>query len=194
MRQGAARHSVRTSGALYETPEAATLALLRVEDLGDFVWEPAAGKGAIARLLIPVVPVVYCSDLNDYGVTDPEIETGVDFLLCHERLPPGGGTICTNPPYSLADDFIRHGLGLGFRVIVFLRLMFIEGKGRSDLIDGHCRRIWAGIERLPMIHREGWDGPKLTSGGMPFGWFVFEPEPRPADQPIELRRISWRAS
>ena len=36
---------------LYETPEVATLALLRAEPLPRSIWEPACGRGAIVRVL-----------------------------------------------------------------------------------------------------------------------------------------------
>ena len=53
-----------------------------------------------------------------------------------ERTAPAGvSCILTNPPFSIADQFIRHGLDLGCDVLVLLRLMALEGAGRSDLID-----------------------------------------------------------
>ena len=63
-------------------------------------------------------------------------------------------------------------------VIVLLRLAALEGTARSDLIDHHLRRVWLGRERLPMMHREGWNGRRLGQAGAPFAWFVFEREPR----------------
>lgn len=108
------------------------------------------------------------------------------------RAPDGCSLIVTNPPYMLAGQFIRHGLALGCDVIVLVRLMFIEGKGRSDLMDRHCTQIWAGIERLPPMHREGWDGERVTSSAVPFAWMRFNAAQRDPDKPIELRRISWR--
>ena len=74
-------------------------------------------------------------------------------------------------------------------VIVLLRLAALEGAGRSDLIDHHLRFVWLGRERLPMMHREGWQGLRLTSTGAPFAWFVFEREARPG-QAFEMRRMS----
>jgi hypothetical protein len=136
---------------------------------------------------------VTAQDLVAYPGADAGIITPVDFLMERAR-PEGCETIVTNPPYKLADACIRHGLDLGCRVIVLLRLMAIEGAGRADLIDGHCERIWAGIERLPTMHRDGWTGPKLSVSGVPFAWFVFSPVKRESGAPIELRRMSWRAT
>jgi hypothetical protein len=46
------RHPLKERGQdLYETPACAVEALLRVEKLPHWIWEPAAGRGAIARVL-----------------------------------------------------------------------------------------------------------------------------------------------
>ena len=186
VKQGTARHPLAgRADDLYETPAQAIEALLRVERL------PAAGRGAISRILTARGHTVIAKDLVAHEGADPDIAPRVDFLM-ERAAPPGCGCIVTNPPYKLADAFIRHGLTLVPRVIVLLRLMALEGAGRSDLIDRHLRRVWAGIERLPMMHRDSWEGPKTASAGVPFAWSVFEASPRPASNPVELRRISWR--
>lgn len=187
------RHSFADRGNdLYETPACATRALIacgEVENLGAPIWEPCAGRGAIARELLAAGHNVIAQDLVAYDLADDGIETPIDFLM--ERKARGS-VIVTNPPYKIADQFIRHGLSLDVPVVVLLRLVAIEGVSRSDLIDKHLRRVWAGIERLPMMHRDGWEGPKNANSGAPFAWFVFEPGKRLGA--IELRRISWRAA
>lgn len=183
------RHSFADRGNdLYETPACATRALIasgEVETLGAPIWEPCAGRGAILRELKAAGFLTIAQDLVAYDHADGGIETPIDFLM--ERT--ARGPIVTNPPYKIQDQFIRHGLSLGVPVVVLLRLVAIEGAGRSDLIDTHLRRVWAGIERLPGMHRDGWEGPKNNSGA-PFAWFVFEPGKRMGA--IELRRMSWR--
>jgi hypothetical protein len=191
MRQGADRAPLKERGDdLYETPRCAIRALMDVEALPHIIWEPAAGRGAIARELEAAGHIVIKTDLCAYPGADEGIASGVDFLM-GTRAPAGAEMIVTNPPFKLADAFIRKGLGFDIPVIVLLRLMALEGASRSDLIDHHLARIWSGIERLPQMHREGWTGPKQTSGTAPFAWFVFAPE-RKVDQPIPFRRMSWR--
>jgi hypothetical protein len=184
------RHSFADRGNdLYETPACATLALIRTGELtpGENVWEPCAGRGAIMRVLeANGIPVLAC-DLIDYPGRHDGVHTGWDFL---KEESPLRSVIVTNPPYKIQDKFIRHGLALGCKVVVLLRLATLEGSGRKDLIDTHLRRVWAGIERLPMMHRDGWEGPKNGNSCAPFAWFVFEPGKRAG--PIELRRMSWR--
>ena len=192
MKQGASRHKFEDRGDdLYETPACAVEALLNVWpeiQLRGPVWEPCAGRGAIKRVLeargIPVV----ASDLVAHDGADEGIETSVDFLM--ERVRQAN-TIITNPPYKLQDRFIRHGLALGCEVIVLLRLMAIEGANRSDLNDTYLAEIVAGIERLPMMHRDDWQGKRIKSGCVPFAWFRYLPFCRDESH-IKLTRISWR--
>ncbi len=192
MRQGADRAPLKDrKDDLYETPPEATLTLLRAEKLPLSIWEPCAGRGAIARILRGAGHTIITYDLVAYEGADPGIETGIDFLM--ERAAPAGcSCIVTNPPFKLSDAFIRHGLSLGCDVIVLLRLMAIEGANRSDLMDTFCRRVYAGIERLPKMQREGWEGKRQESETSPFAWFVFSPTPRQLGEAIELRRVSWR--
>jgi hypothetical protein len=192
VRQGADRAPLKDrKNDLYETPPEATLTLLRAEPLPPLIWEPCAGRGAIARILRAAGRTVVTHDLVAYEGADPGIESGIDFLM-ERQAPIGCACVVTNPPFKLADAFIRHGLALGCDVIVLLRLMAIEGANRTDLMDTFCRRVHAGIERLPQMHREGWEGPKQSNSGAPFAWFVFSPTPRPLGSPIDLRRVSWR--
>lgn len=190
MKQGASRHSFADRGRdLYETPECAIAALVRYQDLQWRIWEPCAGRGAISRVLTRDGHDVIAQDLVAYPGADEGIITPVDFLM-ERDAPKGFDTIVTNPPYRLANQFIRHGLSLCSRVIVLLRLMALEGAGRSDLIDRHLSHVWVGIERLPMMHRDGWDGKKSTSN-IPYAWFVFD---RERSHQTTLQRISWKAA
>ena len=192
MKQGAARHALKDRGAdFYETPAEATLALLKYESLMGRIWEPCAGRGAIARLLIQAGHDVVCHDLNAWSGADEGIETPIDFLL-EQQAPQGCRTIVTNPPYNILNPFLRHSLQLVDTVIVLLPLMRQEGSTRSDLIDYHLKRVWAFRERLPMMHREGWEGKKTGIGGVPFGWFVFGTQPHAPDTGFTTRRVSWR--
>lgn len=196
MNQGAKRHAHSERGAdLYESPGVAPAALLLHEPLlagVAHVWEPCAGRGAIKRVLEAAGKRVLAQDLIAYEGADAGIDTPVDFFKTQQR-PSICNLIVTNPPFMFADDFIRHGLSLGCDVIVLLRLMALEGAKRSDLIDGHLLRVWAGIERLPMMRREGWTGPKIKGGnsGAPFAWFVFSAAKRQTEA-VEFRRMSWR--
>lgn len=172
---------------LYETPPMAVRALLRHVRLPKGVWEPACGPGAIVEVLRDSGRTVVATDLVDYGLQGST--AGVDFLM-ETKAPPGVKCIVTNPPYKLADQFLRRAVTLVPKTYVLLRLAYLEGAGRSDLIDGHLQRVLIGKERLPMMHRDGWSGPKISTGAIPFAWFVFSSKAN--DRPIRAERISWR--
>ena len=63
---GQHRH-VERGADLYETPACATEALLRVEQLPHWIWEPAAGRGAIVNVLRDHGHAAIASDIIDYG-------------------------------------------------------------------------------------------------------------------------------
>jgi hypothetical protein len=186
------RHALSERGNdLYETPPAATRALLKVEQLPLRIWEPACGRGAIVNVLRAAGHDVIASDIADYGIpiTAPS-HWRRDFLLEH-TAPAGIGAILTNPPYRIAGDFVRHALDLCPRVVMLLRLAFLEGIGRSDILEGgRLARVYVFRNRLPMMHRDGWTGPRATSA-IPFMWAVWDASHRGSP---ELRRISWEAS
>jgi len=174
---------------LYETPPEATRALLSVENFTDAIWEPACGPGAIVDVLRAAGHRVHATDLVDYGLKDSE--SGVDFLM--ERQSPGFyiGSIITNPPYKLANEFVAHALMLGIpKVAMLLRLAFMESDRRTAILDGGTlARVYVFRKRLPMMHRHGWEGNRVNSG-MAFAWFVWDLQHK---GPIEIRRISWSA-
>lgn len=174
---------------LYETPACATRALIPFLDKGDVIWEPACGPGAIVRELREAGFRVMATDLVDYGLAGAG--SGRDFLM--ERDGLGIDAIVTNPPFKMADDFTRHALTLVPTVWIFQRLSWLEGAKRADLIDHHLDGILLGIERLPMMHREGYQGPKLGASAMPFAWFRFEAR-RELGRATRFKRISWRGA
>jgi hypothetical protein len=173
---------------LYETPPEAVRALLAVEQIpAGAVWEPACGPGAIVRVLRAAGHRVYATDLVDYE--SPEQDAArIDFLLEQQAPDFHVGSIITNPPYKLAGQFVRHALLLAPRVIMLMRLAFLESESRSSILDGgQLARVYPFRNRLPMMHRAGWDGPK-AGNSVAFAWFVWD---RLHNGPTELRRISW---
>jgi hypothetical protein len=189
--QRAIRHPIADTGhQLYETPQCAVDALLRHEPLPFRIWEPCAGRGAISRVLSDRGYRVTAHDIMSYDGADHDIIGGHDFFE-HSKAPEGCGCIVTNPPFKDADQFVRRALELVPKVVVLLRLAALEGAGRADIIEGHLTRLWIGIERLPMMHRDGWNGPKILAQAAPFAWFVFERQKWERDGFVG-RRISWR--
>ena len=169
---------------LYETPAVAVEALLRVERPPRKVWEPACGRGAIVRVLRAHGHQVHASDLIDYGGGETY---GVDFLQA-TAMPEGYDGILTNPPYQHAEEFVAKALDLCPRVIMLLRLAFLESERRREILEGRgLARIHCFRKRLPMMHRDGWEGRKANSG-MAFAWFAWDRRHR---GPPTIHRISW---
>lgn len=185
------RHALKDrKDDLYETPAAAVHTLLRHEaTLGQRIWEPACGPGAVVSILRAHGKDVVATDLVNYGC--PDSQSGIDFLMEH-KAPEGVQSIVTNPPFKLADEFVRHGLSLVPTVVMLLRLAYLEGACRMDLHQKHLERVWIGAERLPQMHRHGWDGPKQSNSGRAFAWFVFRRDKGSA--PATIRHVSWRAA
>jgi len=187
------RHPLSERGLdLYETPAPATETLLRVEKIPHCILEPAAGRGAITRVLQAHDHQVISSDIHDYGF--PLHFVG-DFLQ-QKQMPPGCNCILTNPPYYAVEDFVAHALELSPLVIMLLRLAFFEaGSGahrkhklRAHVLDGiPPARIHVFRRRLPMMHRDLWAGRKANSG-MAFSWWIWD---RNHTGPTTIDRISW---
>lgn len=180
---------------LYETPPVAVRALLTNEWLPHRLWEPACGPGAIVRELRAAGHEVFASDVKDYGGT----QTLTSDLFSIRGAPLGFECALTNPPYKIAAEFTLHAFDLVPRVIMLLPLRFLEAgtgttaaaKARTILLDGgHLARVHVFKERLPMMHRDGWDGNVATSS-QSFAWMCWE---RSWKGPAQFHRISWKSA
>lgn len=173
---------------LYETPEVAVHALLKVEKLPHHIWEPACGPGAIVRVLRNAGHTVWATDLVDYGC--PQAQSGIDFLM-ERQTRIDVGAIVTNPPFKLAGEFVAKALELAPQVVMLMRLAFMESEKRTPILDnGQLARVHVFRKRLPMMHRADWVGRKANSG-MAFAWFIWD---RHHSGPAALHRISWERS
>jgi hypothetical protein len=171
----------------YSTPPCAVEALLRVEDIprDAQVWEPACGTGNIARTLqLNGYRNVWSTDLVDHGFG----HGGYNFLADRGQDEFYANVIVTNPPYRLAEQFVTKAVKICPWVIMLLRLAFLESEKRSFILErAGLARVHVFRNRLPMMHRKDWDGPKASSA-MPFAWFVWQ---RGHKGPPTLNRISW---
>ena len=113
---------------------------------------------------------------------------GIDFRDRTEA-PPDVQAIVANPPFSLAADFVRHGLKLVPKVAILERIQFLESEDRTDILEsGDLARVLVFADRVPRMHKAGWNG-KRSSAAMCLAWFVFE-RGHPL-QPV-LKRIRCR--
>lgn len=184
----------------YASPYAALPPLIMAEGkrLPRTIWEPAAGNGALVLPLRNRGFTVHATDLNDWGCPDCEAE--VDFVgpiaaAYGQSLQRSYGDkfgVVTNPPFGIIESFVERAVAMSPYVALLCRLAFLESEGRMKWWQQvGLRRVHLIGERLPMMHRHNYDGPKLSNAGMCFAWFIFEPAKRPVLQ-VPVRWVSWK--
>jgi hypothetical protein len=168
---------------MYPTPPEATLSLLGLETLPRVIWEPAAGDGAIVRILQAAGHTVHASDIADYGAGYAQ----ADYLA---SAPPAAvEAIVTNPPFKLALEFTQKALGEVPYLALLLRTNFLESIERLPFFLAHPpARAWVSSRRLPMMHRRDWDGPRASSNHC-FAWFIWDAR---AERHCVLGWFDWR--
>lgn len=147
----------------YPTPPWATKALLVKEAFGRDVWEPACGDGAISDVLKQAGYRVNSSDIVDRGYGRVE-----DFLRSKKRSE----SIVTNPPFKLAEEFVRKALAVTtFKVAMLLRLSFLETQQRYRLFqETPLETVYVSSRRLS-LYKGGIE--VLSSGAVAYAWFVW---------------------
>ncbi len=185
---------------LYETPPEAMFTLLALEEFTACVLEPACGRGAISRMLEAFHYAVVLADINDYGTADSngELQAVQDFLTSQ---PPEAGSydIVTNPPYGdILNAFVAYALRVykPRKMALLLNLNFLCGFADDDrnfvMDDCPPARVYVFKRRLPMMHRDGWDGNKASSR-MNTAWFVWErDEAGNYGRATVVRRVDWK--
>jgi hypothetical protein len=168
---------------LYDPPRCAVEALLRAERLPHRIWEPAAGRGAIVRILRGAGRTVIASDTVIYGFPLHFVR---DFLTT-VTMPAGCEAIMTNPPFQIINEFAAHALDLAPRVYLLARLAFLESTKRTEILEHRgLARVHVFRNRLSMMHRDKWSDPTASSA-VAFAWFAFDRSHR---GPTTLDRIS----
>ena len=144
------------------------------------VLEPCIGQGHIAKVLQAKCNVVI------RGIDIKERKSGfttkiTDFLTyndCNEVYD----YVITNPPYSLAEEFIRKSftcIKQSGKVIMFLKLQFLEGSGRQKLFNEFPPKFIYVCRKRAQPLRMGSEidpatGKKWKSSTICFAWFVWE--------------------
>ncbi len=167
----------------YPTPKEAAVPLVQ-EFLKphDYVWEPACGRGNLVEVMRDHGCKVVGSDLHDYS--DQEPATGLHFGLDGLDFDPfelsNNNAVVTNPPYSLAREFIEAFVP-GPWVTAFLLRNSIFGS-----IERHA--MWQRYP--PAAIRFLVPRPSFTGGGTDnseYAWVVWS-----RDRPMRCARpIGW---
>ena len=126
----------RKPADLYPTPVDCTYSLIpHIADLlpyGSRVLEPACADGQLSKALEKYGYKVHSYDLRPdvlYG------RGGVDFLSDTELFDIDGGydAVITNPPFVIADAFIRRSLEIAPVVVMLLKAQYWNTANRKQL-------------------------------------------------------------
>lgn len=166
----------RVEDDYYATPYDATKMLLdSVGFTGSFL-EPCVGGGHIAEVIKQYYDTeIFGSDLIDRGYPNTLV---TDFLTY--SFDRKFDNIVTNPPYSLAQEFLEKGIEVindNGKIAMFLKIQFLEGvKRREMFIKYPPRYIYVFSKR-----QNPWrNGNQVDEKGKPwastmcFAWFIWE--------------------
>lgn len=133
------------------------------------ILEPSCGEGHISEVLKAHGYDVVSRDLIDRGYGEVADFLSIDNLEWN-------GDIVTNPPYRYALDFVEKALQIvpeGRKVAMFLKLTFLEGKGRRRLFQTQppCR-VWVSSSRLKCAANGDFDA--MAGSAQAYAWFIWE--------------------
>ena len=170
---GASNHTEeeRETNDWYATDPIAGELLLKLETINQNIWEPACGSGELAKVFEAAGYKVISSDLIDRGFG----RSGVDFLKCNKTFD---GDIITNPPYSLAQEFIEKAIEVvndGNKVIMFLKVQFLEGKSRKKLFEKYPpKTVWISSSRILCAKNADFEKGRKQGSAVAYAWYVWE--------------------
>lgn len=168
---GASNHSShdRQREDYYATEPAATQWLVKLEQFHSHILEPSCGEGHISKELIKAGYTVTSRDLIDRGYGEIADFLSIDNIEWN-------GDIITNPPYKYAQEFVEKALQIipnGNKVAMFLKLTFLEGKGRRHLFRNTPPiRVWVSSSRLKCAMNG--EFASMGSSATAYAWFVWE--------------------
>ena len=164
-------NSIREENDFYAThPHAMEIAIPILKEIGmnKNIWECSCGKGHLSEVLKENGYNVYSSDLVDRGYGDVK-----DFL---EQTKTFNGDILTNPPFKLAENFIEKSMELlndGNKAIFFLKVQFLESKGRKTLFEKYNPKYVIVNSERQQCSKDA-DFEKYHATTQCYCWFIFE--------------------
>lgn len=170
-RHGVGGYRAKPSGEnphdFFPTPMGVTRAFIAACPLPDGLWcEPAVGDGHIIDAVgkragwatFDIRPVA-APVLSDY-------HEQTDFLAHDEAMR--FDVIITNPPFYLAEEFVRKALRCATHVAMLLRLAFLESRRREAFHLEHPSDVYV-LSRRPSFMANG------ATDSCAYGWFVWGP-------------------
>lgn len=167
----------RVEDDYYATPYVGTQMLLdNVAFTGNFL-EPCVGGGHIADVIKKYYDKadIFGSDLVDRGYPNTLV---ADFLTYD--FDRKFDNIITNPPYSLAQEFLEKGMEVvnnNGKIAMFLKIQFLEGAKRREMFKKYPPKYIYVFTKRQNPWRNGSsvdEKGKPWSSTMCFAWFVWE--------------------
>lgn len=152
---------------LYCTPEHLTLALLKRESFSGQGWEPAAGRGHIARVLkYCTQQPVWESDLRNWG---HKLDWEEDFLESDHVAD----WIVTNPPWEIGLTIMDHCKNKARKK--FALLLNASNRYAVGFLRTHFSDLDYPFKRLIVFPQSvKWLNIKEVYGRLTTAWFVFD--------------------
>lgn len=157
--------------------------------------EPAANRGHMLKALREFFAEVEGADAYDYGVGLPV----ADYLF--GPVPAPVGWTITNPPFKLAEEFIRRAIETSTHgVAMLVRTSFLESEGREQLFaENPPSHVLIFAERVVMLRGRlvrantpdpanidpATGAPRKASTATSYAWLIW----LPGETDTRLRRI-----
>ena len=154
----------RPKSDFYQTPYSITEQLLEVEKFEGNILEPSCGKGAISKVLTK----------HGFDVTAQDYDegNGVDFLKFNKKFD----NIITNPPFRLANEFVKHSLELANnKIAMLLPLNYLHGVTRLNEIYNlkKLKTVYV-FTRYPLLTQDLREDGKYKTGMMVYAWYIWD--------------------
>lgn len=171
----------RVENDYYATnPKAVEMLLNQYDIFGYNILEPCVGEGHIVNAINNFYKNkrnITCIDLVDRGFPNTIVQ---DFLTYETNKKYDA--IITNPPYSLAKEFVEKGIELldnNGQMAMFLKIQFLEGAKRKEFFEKYPPKyIYVFSNRMATWN----NGQELDPNGkkwsttMCHAWFIWEKE------------------
>ena len=159
----------RNKSDFYQTPHSMTEQLLENEvfDYTKSVFEPACGKGAIVCVIANNFKKFYYQDIQE--------SENYDFLNYEGNYD----YIITNPPFSLAFEFIQKAKEVAkVKFAMLLPLSFLHGQKRYEekifrFAEYPLTKVYV-FTRYPLLTDKIREDGKYNTGMMVYAWFIWE--------------------
>ena len=139
------RGAKREAADFYPTPKEAFDPIVPYLDTDRHHWECAQGDGRLVKWMRE----------REIKVDGSDLASGDDFLM--EEINKHGSTIITNPPFSLAQEFIERALELSTEVWMLLRINFLGGQKRHQWWQQHAPNALFVLSERPDFTGAGGD-------------------------------------